>query len=181
MQGTLTKITLALSLTLALGAAPLRAQAPGPLAVTAENRTALAEAAKGAKRADEKVRDGDVVRYRLTFTNTTGRAIRDVRLGDPIPAGLRYVAGSAQTTRADARLEFSADGGKTWAATPMEKVVVNGKSVTRPVPAERYTDVRWTVPGLVEPAAVVTAEFDARMQVAAPAQVQEQQQKQTQR
>ncbi|HEU4700234.1 MAG TPA: hypothetical protein VFS40_13705 [Gemmatimonadales bacterium] len=184
MQGTMKRLTTALMVA-ALGAAPLRAQAPAstaapapasPLAITAENRTAAADAAKGTKRTDDAVRNGDVVRYRLAFTNTAGRTIRNVVLSDPIPAGLHYVAGSARTARADARLEFSADGGKSWAATPMEKVVVNGKTVTRPVPAERYTDVRWRVPGLVEPGTIVTAEFDARMEVAAPAQGAETQQ-----
>lgn len=162
----ITMMFAAATLYLAPLATPLAAQTPRatePLVITAENRTAAAEAARGAPRGDTKVRGGDVVRYRLAFTNTAGRAIRDVVLSDPIPAEMRFVAGSARIERTDARLEFSADGGKSWSAEPTETVVVDGRAVTRPVPAERYTNVRWTVAGPLAPAATVVAEFDARM------------------
>jgi uncharacterized repeat protein (TIGR01451 family) len=160
---------------LVLGAARAAAQAPaaaatGPaLAVVAENRTAAAEAARGAKRADAKLRPGDVLRYRLTFTNAAERPVRQVRLDNPIPAGLQFVGGSARSPRADARAEYSADGGKTFAPQPVETVVVDGKQLRRPVAPERYTHVRWTVGDWVAPRAAVTAEFEARLPAVAAA------------
>lgn len=151
-------------LALALAAPALNAQQAGPaLAVTAENRTAAAEASAGTPRRDDRARPGDVLRYRLTFTNSSGRALRGVALADPIPAGVSLVAGSPRSARADARLEFSADGGRSWSAQPMEDADVNGQRVRRAVPSERYTHVRWTVDGSVAPGATVVAEFDARV------------------
>lgn len=147
------------------GAVPAaRAQRPNPepkpLVVTVENRTAVAETPK---RGDAGARPGDVLRYHLAFTNLTGKPIRQVVLADPIPAGLKMSGGSTHASRPDARVEYSADGGRTYSAQPMEQVVVDGRTIQRPVPPERYTHVRWTVEGWVAPAATVTAEFEAHM------------------
>ena len=150
-------------------AAPAVAQQParGAVQMTAENRTATAEAARGTPRQDQAARPGDVLRYRLTFTNTAGRQVRGVVLRDPVPAGLRYVAGSANADRADVQVEYSLDGGRTWSAQPMEEVVVDGRRVQRPAGPEKYTNVRWTVGGWVAPGATVTAEFDAQVRASA--------------
>jgi len=147
----------------AAGHAQQTARQRQPLVITAQNRTAAQQAAAGSRRADDRARPGDVVRYRLAFTNPSGGSLRGVVLSDPIPAGTQYVDGSATTARADARLEFSADGGRSWSARPMETVVVNGASVRRAVPSTRFTHVRWTVDGAVAPGATVVAEFDARV------------------
>lgn len=158
------------AITLALPATPAFAQrvaAPSPngeaLVISASNRTAVAEAMSGAARKDSSVRAGDVLRYTLTFTNVVGRPIRGVELKNPIPAGLRFVQGSAKATREDARVEFSADGGKTFSLAPSEIVVIDGREVSRPVPAERFTHVRWFVAEWVQPRARVVAEYEARL------------------
>ena len=160
--------TLLLLLPLLLAAAPAVAQQGGEqlpaLRMTAVNRTAAEAAERGAKRSDDRARPGDVVRYRLTFTNVTDRAVRGVQLANPLPGGMRFVGGTARSDRADARLEYSADGGRTFSAQPTEEVVVDGRRVRRAIPAERYTHVRWTVDGSVAPGATVVAELDARVQ-----------------
>ena len=159
---------LVLALAALLAAAPAMAQAApgGPLTITATNTTAAAEAARGQHRTSAAVRGGDVVRYRLAFTNPGAVAVRRVVLADPIPAGLRLVQGSTTASRSDARVEYSVDGGRTWSAQPMETVTVEGRTERRPVPSSRYTHVRWTVDGAVAPHATVTAEFDARFEAA---------------
>ena len=148
-------------------ATPLRAQAPvrpaSALAVAAENRTALAAAASGAKRADATVHAGDVLRYKLTFTNTAGRPVRQVAIQNPVASGLQFVAGSAQSSRQDARAEYSADNGVTWSVRPMETVLIDGKRVERAIAPTRYTSVRWIVDGWVPTGATVTAQFEARL------------------
>ena len=148
-------------------ASTLRAQSPvrpaSALAVAAENRTALDAAARGAKRADGNVHAGDVLRYKLTFTNTAGRPVRQVALQNPVASGLQFVGGSAQSSRQDARAEYSADNGVSWSARPMETVMIDGKRVERAIAAERYTSVRWIVDGWVPPGATVTAQFEARL------------------
>jgi uncharacterized repeat protein (TIGR01451 family) len=133
------------------------------LVVSAENRTAMDAAAHGARRADATVHAGDVLRYKLTFTNTESRPVRQVALQNPVAAGLQFVAGSAKASRADARAEYSADNGANWSARPMETVVIDGKQVVRAIAPERYTGVRWIVDGWVSPGATLTAEFEARL------------------
>jgi uncharacterized repeat protein (TIGR01451 family) len=148
-------------------ATPARAQAPvrpaSALAVTAENRTALAAEARGARRGDAAVHAGDVLRYKLTFTNTAGRPVRQVALQNPVAGGLQFVAGSATASRQDARAEYSADNGATWSARPMETVTIDARRVERAIAPERYTGVRWIVDGWVNPGATVTAQFEARL------------------
>jgi uncharacterized repeat protein (TIGR01451 family) len=148
-------------------AAPLHAQAPvrsaSALSVSAENRTAMAAASRGAKRSDATVHAGDVLRYKLTFTNTEGRPVRQVAIQNPVASGLQFVAGSAKASREDARAEYSADNGASWSARPMETVTIDGKAVERPVAPERYTGVRWIVNGWVSAGATVTAQFEARL------------------
>jgi uncharacterized repeat protein (TIGR01451 family) len=145
-------------------AAPARAQQGEALVVTATNRTAAAEAGRGAPRNDAAARPGDVLRYRLTFRNPGGQPVRGVVLNNPVAAGLTFVAGSARSSRDDVVTEYSTDGGRTWAAQPLEEVTdESGRRVRRPAPPEKYTHVRWTVTGFVSPGAVVTAEFDARL------------------
>jgi uncharacterized repeat protein (TIGR01451 family) len=171
MQSTAAKLFgLLLILTLA---APGRAQAPArpvsALVVAAENRSAMDAAARGAKRADATVHAGDVLRYKLTFTNTAGRPVREVALQNPVSSGLQFVAGSARSSRRDARAEYSADNGATWSVRPMETVTIDGTPVQRAVAPERYTGVRWIVDGWVSPGATVTAEFEARLATRAEA------------
>lgn len=162
-----------LALTLAVAPAA-RAQQAAPaqeaLVVTATNRTAAAEAERGAPRNDAAARPGDVLRYRLTFRNPGGQPVRGVVLNNPVAAGLTFVAGSARSSRDDVVTEFSTDGGRSWAAQPMEEVTdESGRRVRRPAPPEKYTHVRWTVTGFVNPGTTVTAEFDARLAGGPPA------------
>ena len=149
-----------------LAAQPQAAPAPSPargLAISAENATAAAEARGGAARNDARARPGDVVHYRLAFTNPVDRPVRGVRIEDAIPAGTHFVAGSAHAARSDAVAEYSADGGRSYAARPVEQVVVDGVATERPVPADRYTHVRWTVRGVVAPRDRIVAEFDTQL------------------
>lgn len=108
---------------------------------------------------------GDVIRYTLVFTNLRPDSLRNVQFTNPLPAGLRYVAGSAGADREGVTIDFSIDGGTNWSPQPMIEVVEDGVPVRRPAPVSRYTDVRWTVTGWVMPKATVTAEYRAEMPV----------------
>lgn len=161
-------LTITWTLALLLAAVPAAAQQgqPSPLVITAENLMAgdarHAEAiAQGMDR--NALLPGDVVLYRLTFTNTTGAPVRDVEFKDPLPAGLRYVAGSASADREDVNIAYSIDGGRTYSAQPMIEETVGGETVVRPAPADMYTHVRWLVTGWVQPGTEVTAAFRARL------------------
>jgi uncharacterized repeat protein (TIGR01451 family) len=138
------------------GASALAAQRP--LVVTALNLNAKSRGSQS-----QAVLPGDVVQYQLRFTNQGQGDVRGVVFTNPVPAGLRYVDRSAGADRQDVAVEYSPDGGKTFAATPLVTEVVDGKRVQRPASPEQYTHVRWTVQGSIAPGATVTAEFRAEL------------------
>jgi uncharacterized repeat protein (TIGR01451 family) len=129
-----------------------------PLVVTALNLDAQSRGSQS-----QTVLPGDVLRYQLRFTNQQRGDVRGVVFTNPVPAGLRYVDGSAGADRQDVTVEYSADGGKTFAANPIVTTVVAGKRVQKPATPAQYTHVRWTVRGSIAPGASVTAEFRASL------------------
>ena len=163
---------------LCIAAPPLVAQTPaaaaGPQAtvtVVAENISAREAAQAGKPRVgpdSARLRAGDVIEYRLRFSNTTREPVKNVVLEDPLPAGLIYVGGTAAADVDGVLVEYSIDGGRSFAATPMVRVMVDGQEVERPAPPERYTNIRWRVAGSVNPGARVTASFRARFGAGSP-------------
>ncbi len=109
-----------------------------------------------------RVAPGDVVEYRLVFTNITGRPVNNIQFTDPLPEGMHYLQGTAGADREDVDVEFSLDGGTSYSELPMVEVVVDGRTELRPASPEVYTNIRWTVHGLVQPDAAVTAAFQVR-------------------
>ena len=108
------------------------------------------------------VAPGDVVEYRLVFTNITGSPVNNILFTDPVPEGMHYLQGTAGADREDVDVEFSLDGGTSYSELPMVEVVVDGRTELRPANPEDYTDIRWTVHGDVEPDARVVAAFQVR-------------------
>lgn len=148
-----------------------QAEPPRALVVTAENLMSRdpqhqALAARGGDAATAL--PGDVLLYRLRFTNITQGEVRGVVFNNPVPQGTRYVDGSAGADRQDVSVEYSIDGGKTYSARPMVSEVVAGKRVQKPAAPELYSHVRWTVRGSIAPGASVTAEFRATLPAAQP-------------
>ncbi len=164
-----TRKMLFLFTSLALAGSPALAQgtaAPRALVVTAENLMAgdaQHKAAASRGRDAKELMPGDVVRYRLTFTNVTPHAVKSVVFDNPLPAGLRYQGGTAASDREEVMIQYSIDAGKSYSAQPMIEVEVDGKRVQRPAPADMYTHIRWSVQGSVLPGAVVHAEFRAQL------------------
>lgn len=83
----------------------------------------------------------------LRFTNTTGTTVDGVRITSAIPAGLRYVAGSA--TGPGGLVLFSVDGGRTFGTEQELSVRVAGPESGG---AEQtvYTHVRWVLEAPLE-------------------------------
>lgn len=136
-----------------------------PLVITAQNLMAGDDrhaqlAAAGGDR--DALLPGDVVLFQLTFTNITDGPVRNIEVKDPLPAGLRYVSGSATADRADVAVAYSIDGGVTYSAQPMIEQLVDGQRIERPAPPEMFTHVRWIVSDWVQPGAQVVAEFRAQ-------------------
>jgi uncharacterized repeat protein (TIGR01451 family) len=132
------------------------------LRIAAVNLTALEQGREPEEGARAPIsRPGDVIEYRLAFTNTRAGAIRDLVFDDPIPQGLVYVLGSAGAERDDALVEFSIDGGATYGVAPEIEIQEAGRTVRIPAPPDRYTHIRWIVQGAVAPGEEVRAVFRA--------------------
>ncbi len=106
---------------------------------------------------------GDVIHYRLVFTNITDVPVRSIEFNDPLPAGLRYVGESAAADRDDVVIDYSIDGGATFSVQPMIEEIIDGVQVSKPAPPDRYTHIRWRIEGWVQPGAQATAEFRAQL------------------
>ena len=170
MKGWFIPLTLAaLSVTVA-DAAWAQDGAARALEVRAENLMAgdarhQERAAQGGLASD--LLPGDVVRYELRFTNTTDVPVRNVVFDNPLPAGLRFVVGTASADPGILAVSYSIDGGQSFSAQPMVEMLVEGERRNVPAPAEMYTHIRWTVQGWVQPGAQVTAEYRAELPDAA--------------
>ncbi|MEO8464076.1 MAG: hypothetical protein ABI640_01940 [Gammaproteobacteria bacterium] len=79
--------------------------------------------------------DGEQFVLTLRFANTTGIMVDGVRITSAVPAGLRYIAGSA--TGPGGLVLFSVDGGHTFGTE--QELAVRGAEQ----PA--YTHVRWVL------------------------------------
>ena len=110
----------------------------------------------------DRVELGDMVEYRLVFTNITERPVNNIQFTDPLPEGMHYLQGTAGADREDVDVEFSLDGGTSYSEQPMVEVVVDGRIELRPASPEDYTNIRWTVHGEVQPDASVAAAFQVR-------------------
>src|SRR5205814_9561044 len=118
------KISRLLVVLLVTCVAALRAQAPAqrPLVVTAENLMAKDRANS------EAVVPGDVLRYRLHFTNTISGDVLGVVFTNLVPTGFRYLDGSAGGDREDLLLVCLRQGGRSYLARLMSSVFVHCKS-----------------------------------------------------
>ena len=83
----------------------------------------------------------------LRFTNTTGSMVDGVRITSAIPAGLRYVAGSA--TGPGGLVLFSVDGGRTF-GTEQELTARGANPESGGAEQNAYTHVRWVLKAPLE-------------------------------
>lgn len=110
-----------------------------------------------------EVHPGDVVQYVLRCVNRGDEVARDAVIGDPIPPGTTYVAGSAGGEGAE--VTFSSDGGKTYAPAvrlTYEIKTPAGAVEKRIATPGDYTHVRWTLRA-VEPGRASTVSFKVRV------------------
>ncbi len=87
---------------------------------------------------------GNTIEYRVNLFNQGDTALEGVQAVGPIPEDTFYLDGSAAVSE-EAWLEFSIDGGQTFAAAPITITIVNeeGEEEEVTVPPENYTTVRW--------------------------------------
>ena len=85
------------------------------------------------------VRPGDVIEYKATYTNNTGKPVTNLVASLPIPEGLEYLPKSAKP---GATLVKAATKDGVFAAEPLTRTVA-GK--TEPVAYADYRSLRWTL------------------------------------
>ena len=94
----------------------------------------------------------------LRFTNTTGAMVDSVRITSVIPAGLRYIAGSA--TGPGGLVLFSSDGGHTF-GSEQELTARAATSESGSTEQTAYTHVRWVLSAPLEVGATGFVRFRA--------------------
>lgn len=105
----------------------------------------------------ETVIPGERVVYTITFRNISEEPADSVVITNPIDESLTYVEGSAFGP--GAVVEFSVDGGKTFATA--DQLVVVEEGVERPGEPGDYTHVRWVMQNDLAAGAQGMARFTA--------------------
>lgn len=89
------------------------------------------------------IKPGDILEYRLTYTNNLANPIRNLQPALPIPGGMKYL-GTAQPEIESASLTLS--GGSFQDLPIMREVELpNGRTAQREVPASEYRRLRWGI------------------------------------
>lgn len=106
-----------------------------------------------------EARPGQVVEYRVIVTNVSNETLpaSNAMITGPIPATTAYIADTATATSSEAMLEFSADGGATFAEKPLiEKENDQGEKELVEALPEEYTAARWAILVPLEPQQTLT-------------------------
>lgn len=110
--------------------------------------------------AKANVTPGDVVIFSTSYENRGDQPATNVKITNPMPAHMLYVAGSAEGK--GTRIELSVDNGKTFAPEGQLKVKdATGKE--RPATAADYTHIRWTIEGSLAKGAKGGVSFRAKV------------------
>ncbi len=108
------------------------------------------------------LKPGDTVRYDIVATNQGTDPAKTLMPMGKVPSGTAYEAGTASATGA-LRVEFSLDGGKTWAVTPTVRVQTPAGVVEQKADPARYTMVRWIGGKPLEPHTAATYSYEVRV------------------
>ncbi len=98
--------------------------------------------------AAKNVPPGKTVYYTISYRNDGNESATDAVIDNPIPAGARYVPGSA---RGDGEATFSIDNGKNYNKPTLLFYEVRdgqGKIVKRVAAPDEYTNIRWVIPAI---------------------------------
>jgi uncharacterized repeat protein (TIGR01451 family) len=109
------------------------------------------------------VKQGEVLDWTINSENSGQAAAIDYKAVGRIPAGTTFVAGSAKAD-ASARVEYSLDGGKSYAANPtIEEKQADGSTRKVTAPVSMYTNVRYEWADPLAPGGHVSAAYKVRV------------------
>lgn len=89
------------------------------------------------------IKPGDVIEYRATYTNHTGKSVAGLIATLPIPEGLEYIPRSAKP---GADLAQASTRNGAFGSEPLVRKAAGGK--TEPVPYSEYRTFRWNLGSL---------------------------------
>jgi len=114
----------------------------------------------------ESVIPGDLIEYRIKYSNNGENAISGLVVTGPVPSGVEYVGESADSEEPH-DLEVSTDDGETWQVEPVVRTVTDESGETREevVPPSDYTHVRWVSVNPMDPEE--TQQYSYRVRVKA--------------
>jgi uncharacterized repeat protein (TIGR01451 family) len=160
-----TVVVLSIAILLLLQA-PAPAQQKGSIVLTSVSEVEVvklnAEGKKEVKRVDAAkaaVVPGDTVIFTVSYANTDTKPADRVIVINPVPEHVIYMDKSAEGK--GTTIEFSVDGGKTYAAPGKLTVTSAGKQ--RPAIAADYTHIRWTLNKPLTPGGKGSVSFKAQI------------------
>lgn len=108
----------------------------------------------------ERLNAGDEIHYTVRVRNSGKQPVDTIVVTKRLPFGVRYLRGSAAGPAAE--IQFSADGGKTF-ATPeaLARAAGGGKKGQRKPLENDYTHVRWVLSKPLGPASTALLRFRA--------------------
>jgi uncharacterized repeat protein (TIGR01451 family) len=101
---------------------------------------------------------GDEVVYTVSFKNVSPQAADNIKITNPIPRAMRYLANSAFGPGSD--VLYSVDGGLTY-GSPKELTVKADDGSRRAADASDYTHIRWLLKAPLDAGAKGFARFRA--------------------
>ncbi|HET7203745.1 MAG TPA: hypothetical protein VFI92_10305 [Steroidobacteraceae bacterium] len=107
----------------------------------------------------QRLSAGDEVHYTVRVRNPGQEPVTDVVVTKRLPFGVRYQAGSATGPACD--VQFSADGGNTFAAPEAPRSGSAKKVSRKAAPTPEYTHVRWVLRKPLAPGATALLRFRA--------------------
>jgi len=92
----------------------------------------------------EETVPGQVMEFRIVFTNNGDSDVSGIKVVDPIPLNTRFI-GDSHSADVPASFEVSIDGGESFESVPVKRVETqsDGSQIEVVVPPEQYTHVRW--------------------------------------
>jgi uncharacterized repeat protein (TIGR01451 family) len=107
----------------------------------------------------QRLNAGDELHYTVRVRNPGEAPVSDVVVTKRLPFGVRYHPGSA--TGPACKVQFSVDGGVTFAAPVSSKMAGARKNARTALPTHEYTHVRWVLEKPLAPRATALLRFRA--------------------
>lgn len=108
----------------------------------------------------KKAEPGEVVEYRLHYSNRGRGPVRKLVIVDPVPWGVVCDPLSASIPR-QAEVEFSIDGGKSYRAWPIAPESDGSGKEVKPISPDKITHVRWIFSRELAPREEITVTYRA--------------------